>query len=617
MEEFFGITRDEVIGQDKRKLVIGRFSNVLSNAGFFAEKMLKTYEDNSYADCFECHVLAGENRKERWLEYRSQPILSGLYAGGRIEHYYDITDRKWAEETLYESEGLLHTVIHSSREAIISIDERGLITLFNPAAEEMFAQRMEDMIGGTLDCLMPEEYREKHATYVRSYFASGKPDAAVGKVLELPGMRKDGYIFPMEISLSAGIRKGKKSVTAVARDITERKWAEEARRESEQKHRALVDNIDLCIVQMDSERRIIMANAVAEKRFGLKAEEMVGRRCYEVMHCSEKPCEGCPGAKAISSLQAEEVEIEKTDGNGEKTWLNVRAVPVIDGAGRASGYIEVLQDVTESKRTIEALYQAKQQAEAATLAKSQFLASMSHELRTPMNSILGFTERLIKRLGGSLPDRESDALETIDRNARQLLELINEILDLSKIEAGKMDLNLAPTNIAKIIRGIVTQFSPMLESKSLGIHIDLDADHMEIVADAVKIKQVIANLVSNAVKFTDKGKVTIQASFIADVRVGKGMLVSVSDTGVGISSDDYKNLFKKFVQVDGSASRRASGTGLGLAITAEYVAMHGGYIDVSSRLGKGSEFRVILPVSPEDVNRIEDLELAANTSEDE
>lgn len=235
------------------------------------------------------------------------------------------------------------------------------------------------------------------------------------------------------------------------------------------------------------------------------------------------------------------------------------------------------------------------QAKAANKAKSDFLANMSHELRTPMNSIMGFTKRLLKRLKDTVGERDLDALETVDRNASHLLSLINDILDLSKIEAGKVELKPVTFDMTSVIREVVEQTTPLMDNKPMEIRIEAPENPIAIHADIVKFRQIITNLVSNAIKYTEKGLVTVSASETEEDgrRTAK---IAIKDTGIGIRQEDRKRLFQKFTQLDGSSTRKVGGSGLGLVITSQYVGMHGGRIEVNSEFNKGSEFIIYLPL---------------------
>lgn len=239
-----------------------------------------------------------------------------------------------------------------------------------------------------------------------------------------------------------------------------------------------------------------------------------------------------------------------------------------------------------------------EQAVAGNRAKSEFLAKMSHELRTPMNSIIGFTNRVLKKLSDSLPARELDALETVARNGKHLLALINDILDLSKIEAGRMELQPSRFDLAAAVQEAVTQAVPLLEGKPVQLDTELPDESIVVAADRTKIVQIVANLLSNAMKYTDRGNVLVALSRIEDEQLGPSVRISVRDTGVGMTPEEMAQLFNSFTQVGDAARRHNGGTGLGLCISRQYARMHGGRIDVASEVGKGSEFVLLVPIAP-------------------
>ncbi len=258
--------------------------------------------------------------------------------------------------------------------------------------------------------------------------------------------------------------------------------------------------------------------------------------------------------------------------------------------------LHLLADLHEQSRALE---EARREAERASRVKSEFLANMSHELRTPMNSIMGFTARLIRTLGPTVGERERDALQTVDRNAKHLLNLINDILDLSKIEAGRMDVVREQVDIAAVLREAIDVVTPLLDSRPVTLRTDLPDAPLTLNADTIKIKQVAMNLISNAIKYTDAGSVSVSAAEGDDHALGRVIRIVVRDTGVGIAPEDLPRLFQQFTQLNGGATRRVGGTGLGLVITAQYVHMHGGRIDVESTKGQGSVFTVLLPLDGE------------------
>jgi|GEM_PF-1849074 len=246
---------------------------------------------------------------------------------------------------------------------------------------------------------------------------------------------------------------------------------------------------------------------------------------------------------------------------------------------------------------------AKTMAVEANRSKSEFLANMSHELRTPMNSIIGFTHRLIVKLKDQVSEREMDALETVDRNAKHLLTLLNDLLDLSKIEAGRMTLSKTRFDLNEVIREVCSRLAPLSEEKALNVKVDLPDETVEVEADVIKVRQIVTNLVSNGIKFTENGSVTAKVSTVSPGAQNDFVTIEIEDTGIGISPKNRQRLFRKFTQLDSSTTRTASGTGLGLFISNEFVKMHGGRIEVESLVGRGSTFKVWLPLSSKPLNR--------------
>ncbi len=227
MERYFGLRRGVVVGKDRRQFIDWLAVEDVVEQDTYLDKLREAYENDAPIERLECHILPGKGREERWLEHWIQPFETSTPAGGRIDCFYDISRGKRTELSLKEHQDLLQKIVSSTKDAMIAINQSGLITIFNPAAERMFGRSKEEMLGEPLDPLMPEKYRKRHHVYVRKYFETGVPDNAIGKTVELPGKRSDGSEFPMEISLSPGWIESGAFVVAVARDITERKRAEE------------------------------------------------------------------------------------------------------------------------------------------------------------------------------------------------------------------------------------------------------------------------------------------------------------------------------------------------------------------------------------------------------
>ncbi len=253
---------------------------------------------------------------------------------------------------------------------------------------------------------------------------------------------------------------------------------------------------------------------------------------------------------------------------------------------------KVNERTEELRKSNVALREAIKKAQEADRLKSEFIANVSHELRTPLNSIIGFSKVLLSRIDGDINPTQEVDLNAIYNSGRHLLEIINSILDLSKIEAGKMELNFTQVELAPMIEDIVTASQTLIMGKRVQLDSRFLSDIPPIEADATKLRQVIFNLVSNAAKFTEEGWITIQVGLVAD-----HVSVSVIDTGIGIDRDSLNTIFDRFRQADGSSTRRAGGTGLGLSIARKFIEMHNGAITVESKLGKGSVFTMSLPLA--------------------
>jgi len=380
-------------------------------------------------------------------------------------------------------------------------------------------------------------------------------------------------------------------------EITERKQVEVALRQSEERTRLIVESALDAVITMDAQGLITSWNPQAETIFGWSREDAIGSRL----------------AETIIPLQYREAHyrgLQKFLDTGEGPWLNKRieiAALHRDGhefpveltisplqSGKTFTFSAFIRDISERKLAEAELQQAKDAAEAASHAKSAFLANMSHELATPLNAILGYTELILDNIYGEVPGEVRDVLERAQRSGRHLLNLINDVFDLSKIEAGQLTLSLTDYSMREVVQTVSTTVESLAAEKNLALKITVPADLPPGRGDERRLTQVLLNLVGNAIKFTEVGEVRME------VRAFEGaFLVSVADTGPGIAEADQQKIFAAFQQADSSSTRKKGGTGLGLSIARKIIELHGGRIGVESNLGKGSTFWFSVPIRVE------------------
>jgi len=382
--------------------------------------------------------------------------------------------------------------------------------------------------------------------------------------------------------------------TRLLQEVQERERAEAAQRDNLLFLQTLLDSISSPIFFKNLEGIYLGCNHAFELQVGRKEEVIIGKRASDLFprHLADKDCASDHLISTLGSAQSYEMFLQYADGSFHDLVVNKTLFNSADG--RPAGLVGIMLDITERKHVEEVLLKAKEAAEQANHVKSAFLANMSHELRTPLNAIIGYSEILEEELEEEgLRDLCEDT-HKIHGAGLHLLGLINDVLDISKIEAGKMDLYNESFDLSALITEVMGTIQPLMEKRHNRLEFCCEADLGKLQADLVKTRQILFNLLSNAAKFTEQGVVTLEV--VRETRAdSEWILFHISDQGIGMTPEQIAKLFQPFTQADTSTTRKYGGTGLGLTITKRFVEMMGGRISVTSQLGQGSTFTIELP----------------------
>ena len=480
----------------------------------------------------------------------------------------------------------IEAILDAAVDAVITIDEQGIIQDANPAVERLFAYRPADLVGRNVSMLMPSPHRERHDQYLSHYLRTGEAKV-IGIGRELEALRRDGTTFPIELTLSEVRIGGRRLFTGFVRDISQRKQAEEALRESQARIQAILDTAIDAIITIDEQGIVEIANPAVERLFGYAPAELIGRNISMLMPSPHRERHDAYLARYLTTGEARVIgigrELEGLRRDGTTFPLDL-ALSEVRGNGRRR-FTGIVRDITVRKQAEQALLRAD-------ALKDEFLANTSHELRTPLNGIIGIGQSMIDGATGPLGDAQRQNLAMVVASGRRLASLVNDLLDFSKLRHEKIELNLRPTDLHALADLVLTVSQALVGKRPLRVFNRIPPQIELAEADEDRVQQILFNLIGNALKFTPAGTVEV----FAQAR-GAWLEVTVADTGIGIAPERLDQIFESFSQGDGAANREQGGTGLGLAITRQLLQLHGGAIQVESEPGVGSRFTFTLPLS--------------------
>src|SRR5205809_849421 len=574
-ERLFGLTAAEAVGAPLTVLMSERFHDAHCRA---LRRFVTTGEGHFVGNTVE--LVA---RRHDGAEFPVELSLGAWRSGAdtRLTGIIrDITERKHSEEV----RSFLAAIVDSSHDAIVGKSLEGTITSWNKGAERLYGYTAEEMVGRSISCLVPPGHADEGPALLARLEGGELVES-----YETVRRCKDSRLVQVSLTVSP-IRDASGKIfgaSTVSRDITERKRAEV-------RFMDLLESAPDAMVIVDERGQLAMVNAQAEALFGYAREELVGKpveqlvperiRGEHVRHRTAYQRE--PKLRPMGAG----LELHGRRKDGTEFPIEISLSPVETENGKI--VTAAIRDITERKRTEEELVRARESALSASRAKGEFLANMSHEIRSPMTAILGYAD-ILAESDISVEERAA-YLDTIRLNGAHLLSVINDILTLSKIEAGKMTMERIACSPARLVGEVVALMHHRARDKGIAFEIIYEGLIPErIESDPTRVRQILLNLLSNALKFTERGGVRLT------IRMEGGRLAfAVADTGIGMTAEEQARLFQPFTQTDASTTRRFGGTGLGLTITKRLVEMRGGMIHVESAPGRGSTFTVTIDPGP-------------------
>ena len=478
-------------------------------------------------------------------------------------------------------------------EAVVGVLADQTIVFFNTSAEQMFGFGADEAIGRPLDILLPEAFREHHRGLADGFRRSATEARLMQSRREVFGQRRDGNVFPAEVTLVKGSREGRAVMFAIVRDVSEQYQREARLAASEQKYRAIIETSpEPILIAEAGSSRLVEANDAAARLFQCRREDLIGLHQAELHPTEMRERFQQTFREHIDAGRVTVPDAVIQTASGESVPVEICASPVM--FGRSLHVVGFFRDMSRWIAHERSLRQALDAANTAVTAKKMFLANMTHELRTPLNGIIGFSDLIAREFHGAHHQPQyREYGELIHTSGQHLLEIVNDLLDLSSLEAGKLALAEEECEVAKIVEECRRILERAMVKHDIGFTAAIPAQ-FGLHADRRAVKQMVLNLLSNAVKFTgEHGQILVTAA----ANENGEPVVAVSDNGIGIVPERLGGIAEPFAAGENIYSRRKGGTGIGLSITKGLLERHGGRFEIESEPGKGTTARLVFPAA--------------------
>lgn len=553
---------------------------------------------------YGCLILGRKKRFEAIFQYELIPIVNFL--GKTLVQIVESQLRHASELQLQRERNLLRTIINNIPINVYAKDlELKKILANKTELEFLGVEKEEDVLGTTDEAWFSEEFAAIGLKDDIQVLSTGDPILnEEKKISDSDGNVKDVIVSKLPLIDEENYILGLVGMTF---DITERKQSERQLQIQEEKYRNIISNINIGLLEVDTQDRVIFCNHSFEEMSGYTLEEIKGKKGSKILAAGKnrKLVERQNAQRLLGESDSYEVLVRNK--RGEARWWLVSGAPNYNDKGEIIGSVGINLDITAQKRLEIQLENALEQAQAAAEAKEAFLANMSHEIRTPLNGIIGMVRELRKE---ALNPKQKQQVNSAYKATRHLLAIINNILDITKIEAGELQLEARHFALKSLLDDVNSILKPDADKKQILLSTSIDDQLTDVlIGDETRLRQILINLAGNSIKFTEKGKVSIACKTLKSNNKKQTIQISVQDTGIGMEEDFIQKVFHKFQQEDASTSRRFGGTGLGLFITKELVDLMGGNIQVKSIKGIGTEINITLSLPIGDAAHIENKEL--------